>query len=172
MSMPRKAIIALIGMSCVIGSAPTSAIASGKRTNAATNADVRRLVRMMDTDMNGTVSKDEFLQFMSQTFDRLDAHRSGQLEGNELASAAFPFGKRTRTIAAADVRQLVRMMDTDMNGTVSKDEFLQFMTQTFDRLDVNKNGQLEREELRHLDDPDWIVCHDIGIYYKTRLIIR
>jgi len=55
------------------------------------------------------------------------------------------------------------MMDTDKNGTVSKDEFIEFMSQTFDRLDVNKSGQLEREELRGLDDPNWIVCHDMHI---------
>jgi Ca2+-binding EF-hand superfamily protein len=162
MSMTGK-IIALIGMSLIAGSVSTAAVALSKRTNAAATVDARQLVRMMDTDKNGTVSKDEFIEFMSQTFDRLDLNKSGQLERNELASAAVPLGKRTRAAAATDVRQLVRMMDTDKNGTVSKDEFIEFMSQTFDRLDVNKSGQLEREELRGLDDPNWIVCHDMHI---------
>jgi Ca2+-binding EF-hand superfamily protein len=54
-------------------------------------------------------------------------------------------------------------MDTDKNGTVSKDEFLQFISQTFDRLDVNKSGGLERNELRRMADPNWMICHDLRI---------
>jgi Ca2+-binding EF-hand superfamily protein len=61
------------------------------------------------------------------------------------------------------VRKLVRLLDTDKNGTVSKDEFLQFISQTFDRLDVNKSGGLERNELRRMADPNWMICHDLRI---------
>jgi hypothetical protein len=50
---------------------------------------------------------------------------------------------------------------SDKNGTVTKDEFLQFMSQTFDRLDANTNDRLEREELQRLHDPNWMVCHDL-----------
>jgi hypothetical protein len=28
---------------------------------------------------------------------------------------------------------------------------------------VHKNGQLEREEVRRLDAPNWILCHDLSI---------
>ena len=28
---------------------------------------------------------------------------------------------------------------------------------------VNKRTQIERDELRRLDDPDWILCHDLSI---------
>jgi hypothetical protein len=28
---------------------------------------------------------------------------------------------------------------------------------------VHKNGQLEHEEVRSLDDPNWILCHDLSI---------
>jgi hypothetical protein len=27
----------------------------------------------------------------------------------------------------------------------------------------NKSGQLERDDLRRLDDPNWILCHDLSI---------
>jgi len=127
MSMAGKIIVSL-GISVVVGSLSTAAVAASKRTNAAANTDV--------------------------------------------SSTAFPFGKRTDAAAAINARQLVRLMDTDKNGTVSKDEFMQFMSQTFDRLDVNKSGELEREELRQLDDPDWIICHDMGICYQKRRITR
>ena len=45
---------------------------------------------------------------------------------------------------------LVRQMDTNHNGTVSKSEFLHFMSRRFERLDTNHNGKLERNELRPL----------------------
>lgn len=65
--------------------------------------------------------------------------------------------KRTASAATRDVQQLMRMMDTDMNGTVSKDEFMNFMSQTFDRLDVNKSGTLEPNELRQTTLPNWLI---------------
>jgi Ca2+-binding EF-hand superfamily protein len=61
------------------------------------------------------------------------------------------------TISGTDAKtgRLLRQMDSDMNGTVSKDEFLQFMGRTFDRLDTNRNGKLERGELRPLSGGRW-----------------
>jgi Ca2+-binding EF-hand superfamily protein len=72
-----------------------------------------------------------------------------------ISSQALPVSKRTAVTAEKDVRQLMRMMDKDMNGVVSKDEFRQFMDQTFDRLDVNKSGTLEPGELRQMTRPNW-----------------
>ncbi len=167
-----RTIIALVGMSLVVGTVSTAALAASKLTDAAAESDVRNLMLLMDKDKNGTVSKEEFLQYLLQAFDQLDVNKSGQLERNELTNAKFPFSKHTRTATATDVRRMVRMMDTDKNGTVSKDEFMQFMSQTFDRLDVNQSGELEREELRHLDDPNWIVCKDLGICYRNGQIVR
>lgn len=93
---------------------------------------------------------------MSQTFDRLDVNRSSGLERNELWAPLFPVRKRIAAKAQSDARQLLRMVDRGQNASVSKDEFLQFMSQTFDRLDVNKSGQLEPDELRQLTIPNWL----------------
>jgi hypothetical protein len=67
-----------------------------------------------------------------------------------MSTAALAESKADR-----DVRTLVQMMDKDKNGTVSKDEFLQFMGQEFDRLDVNKSGQLEPKHMRPVRNPSW-----------------
>jgi Ca2+-binding EF-hand superfamily protein len=45
------------------------------------------------------------------------------------------------------------MMDKDKDGTVSKDEFMEFMSREFDRLDVNKSGKLEPRHLRPMRIP-------------------
>jgi hypothetical protein len=72
-----------------------------------------------------------------------------------LSPAALAAGKQTAAAAERDVRTLVRMMDKDQNGVVSKDEFMAFMSREFDRLDVNKNGTLEPREMRPIRNPSW-----------------
>jgi Ca2+-binding EF-hand superfamily protein len=59
-----------------------------------------------------------------------------------MSTSAFAVSRH----AAAGTGQ-VRLMDRDRNGKVSKGEFLQYMSHTFHRRDVNKSGQLERHEL-------------------------
>ena len=47
-----------------------------------------------------------------------------------------------------DVKELLLMMDTDKNGKISKAEWMKFMSEEFDRLDKDKNGELDPEELK------------------------
>lgn len=75
-----------------------------------------------------------------------------------MSATAFAASKRTDAAATSDVRSLLRMMDKDQNGTVSKEEFMQYMSQTFDKLDVNANRELEAAELRPLTSPNWSRC--------------
>ena len=46
-----------------------------------------------------------------------------------------------------EVKQLLLLMDTDKNGKVSKQEFMNFMSAEFDRLDKDKSGELDPKEL-------------------------
>ena len=66
-------------------------------------------------------------------------------------SSPAVFAASNRAFAAGEesTRRLMRLMDKDKNGVVSKEEFLQFMSKEFDRLDVNRNEQLERREMMH-----------------------
>jgi len=54
---------------------------------------------------------------------------------------------RAHSAADKKVEQLIRLIDKDRSGQVSKEEFLQFMGQEFDRIDADKNGSLTRTEL-------------------------
>jgi Ca2+-binding EF-hand superfamily protein len=42
---------------------------------------------------------------------------------------------------------MLMLMDKDQNGKVSKQEFMNFMETEFERLDVDKNGELDVNEL-------------------------
>jgi Ca2+-binding EF-hand superfamily protein len=96
------------------------------------------LLRNMDTDQNGKVSRAEYDNYMNREFDMLDVDRNGELDANELSKFHLD-----NYLAA----QLLPLMDKDNNGKVSRAEFMNFMNQEFDQLDVNKDGQLDVTEL-------------------------
>ena len=80
-----------------------------------------------------------------------------------ISSTALAASKRTEATALADARQIVRMMDRDQNGAVSKDEFVQYMSEMFDRLDVNANRELEATEVRPLTSSNWLRCDALAM---------
>jgi EF hand len=62
-------------------------------------------------------------------------------------SPVLAFSKNTESMADASVRRLLRQMDKDKNGTVSKGEFLRFFSERFDQLDTNGDRRLVADEL-------------------------
>ncbi len=70
------------------------------------------------------------------------------LMGTALAQkAATPKQTTKDSLAEANVTQLLLLMDTDKNGKISKQEWMEFMGTEFDTLDKDKKGQLDRKEL-------------------------
>ena len=51
-----------------------------------------------------------------------------------------------------EAKKMLLLMDTDKSGKVSKQEFMSFMEAEFQRLDINKDGELDVKELT-----DWRV---------------
>jgi len=68
------------------------------------------------------------------------------LNGEEPKSASE---KREKNVAIGEkeAKKLLLLMDKDNNGKVSKEEFMAFMEAEFNRLDTDKNGQLDVKEL-------------------------
>jgi Ca2+-binding EF-hand superfamily protein len=50
-------------------------------------------------------------------------------------------------VATDAATQLLLVMDTDKSGKVSKQEWMKFMEEEFDRLDTDHKGQLDVKEL-------------------------
>jgi hypothetical protein len=99
LQMTRNAVVLIATSLVVVGMISTAALADSRRTKAAADKDVHTLVLMMDKDKDGTVSKDEFMEFMSREFDRLDVNKSGKLEPQHLRpirNPAWPLGDCVR----------------------------------------------------------------------------
>ena len=51
-------------------------------------------------------------------------------------------------MAVANVKQLLLVMDTDKRGKISKRQWMAFMEAQFDRLDVEKKGELDQTAIK------------------------
>lgn len=67
---------------------------------------------------------------VAQTKDDSEARREKNLQAGE-----------------AEAKRMLVLMDKDKNGKVSRQEFMAFMEAEFDRMDVNKDGELDVKEL-------------------------
>lgn len=61
--------------------------------------------------------------------------------------ASTPKAQDKKALGESDVKQLLLLMDTDKNGKISKKEYMTFMEAEFDRLDKDKSGELDPNEL-------------------------
>jgi len=66
---------------------------------------------------------------------------------NESVAGAQPQKEKKLTAGEQEAKKLLRLMDKDQNGKVSKAEFMGFMEAEFDRLDKDKSGELDVREL-------------------------
>jgi Ca2+-binding EF-hand superfamily protein len=48
-----------------------------------------------------------------------------------------------------EAKRILLLMDKDKSGKVSKQEFMSFMEAEFERMDTNKDGELDVDELTH-----------------------
>jgi Ca2+-binding EF-hand superfamily protein len=119
---------------------PRSAAAATLTPTEKGDYNTVELLRLMDKDQNGKVSRAEFDSYMNKEFDSLDINRDGVLDENELAQLHWNYLST----------QLLPLMDKDHSGKVSRQEFMAYMDQEFDRLDTNHDGQLDVDELAEM----------------------
>jgi hypothetical protein len=55
--------------------------------------------------------------------------------------------EKNLTAGEVEARRLLLLMDRDQSGKVSRQEFMRFMEEEFQRLDINKDGELDVKEL-------------------------
>ena len=91
------------------------------------------LVRMFDTDNDGTLDLAEAKKAASSLFAKLDRDHDGTLDKRELAGRLS-----AKELAAAD---------PDHDGTLTADEYLAVVEQRFNAANPDKDGTLDAKEL-------------------------
>jgi Ca2+-binding EF-hand superfamily protein len=73
---------------------------------------------------------------------------TGALTGTAWAQKPSAAKQQDRfALANEDVKQLLLLMDSDKNGRISKQEWMNFMEAEFNKLDRDGNGELDPKEL-------------------------
>lgn len=112
---------------------------------------VRMMIRMFDSDGNGTINFDEFrglwdfLASWRTLFDRFDVDRSGNISLGEFTDALIAFRYR---LSPRFVELLFRTYDKRNEGVMSFDLFVQScillkrMTDVFKKYDDDRDGYI------------------------------
>ena len=113
-------------------------------------------IQRFDKNKDGMLSKDELPPYLQKPFARFDANGDGKLDRAEVAQmlkglrtyfgiqAKGPGPKQVE----AFVDKLLAQFDKDKDGKISKAEAGGQLAKNFAQLDLNKDGFLDRMELR------------------------
>jgi Ca2+-binding EF-hand superfamily protein len=80
----------VLGATCTLGATPIAQKQPQRKTpdkGALAEDEVTQLLLLMDADKDGTISKQEWMNFMSAEFDRLDKNKNGFLDVREIAQS-------------------------------------------------------------------------------------
>jgi Ca2+-binding EF-hand superfamily protein len=95
----RRRIAAVTGLATVVavGAGMAQDSSTQKETQREKNlaigeAEAKRMLVLMDKDRNGKVSKQEFMSFMEEEFERLDKNKDGELDVKELTQTRVRIG--------------------------------------------------------------------------------
>jgi Ca2+-binding EF-hand superfamily protein len=119
--LTRRTLLHALAAGCLVGLAGSAF--------ARSRLDV---LRMLDTDNDGTIDLDEAKKTASALFDRLDRDHDGTLDQRELAGRLS-----AKEFAVAD---------PDHDKTLTKDEYLAVVQQRFAAANPDNDGTLDAKE--------------------------
>ena len=133
-----KTVIALTALALVSAATVVTAAEGQPRRGA-----MLERLKAADTNGDGLISKAEAaaLPRLAAHFDQIDTNRDGQVSFEELR--AFHAAHR-----GDHAKAMLKKIDTDGDGKISKAEALAAAAARFDRADTNKDGFLTLEEMK------------------------
>lgn len=110
----------------------TGGYASGLRSPA--------MMHKMDTNHDNMVSRSEWLAFQDKLFAMLDRSHAGKIDESEYMSAhpdvaSFATGGYASGLLT---KQMFNKIDADRDGTISRDEFINYQRKVFDMMDTSR----------------------------------
>jgi len=136
---------ALLGMACAFALTYSLASFADDMVSFATGGYARGLrtkamMHKIDTDGDGTISKDEWIAYQEKVFAMLDKNKTGTLDAKTFISAdggelvSFATGGYARALRT---KAMMHKIDTDGDGTISHDEYIAYQIKIFDMMDTS-----------------------------------
>ena len=95
-----------------------------------------------DANRDGKVTRQEYIDARAAQFARMDRNGDGVVDDADSGDRGDQSFVAKRAAAAMRGR-----IDTNSDGKISKEEFVNSPTVLFDRFDADKNGELDAKEL-------------------------
>lgn len=95
-----------------------------------------------DANQDGKITRQEYIDARAAQFARMDRNGDGFVDDADSRDRADQSSRGKRMASAMRGR-----IDSDGDGKISKDEFVNAPTMLFDRFDADKNGELDAKEL-------------------------
>ncbi len=114
------------------------------------------LIKMMDSNKDGKLSSKEVSGPLKDDFAKIDTDKDGFLTKAELEKAPKPNSKGgkqkgeqqdTSQKKEPSIDELIKMMDSNKDGKLSKEEVKGPLEKDFAKVDTNKDGFLSKAEL-------------------------
>jgi len=107
------------------------------------------MMKMIDANGDHMVSQDEYTKYYENLFDELDKDHDGSVDAKEWAGAKG--GQKVSIATGGYSRELrsmkmMKMMDTDGDHKVTKEEFLKYHQSLFDAMDKKGTKMIDPQE--------------------------
>ena len=102
----------------------------------------QKLFDRIDANHDGVITQDEYVATASALYNKIDVNGTGEVTAADIASSPRAV-KREQRFASHEVKRL----DTNGDGTVSQDEYVNAAKSRFAKLDKNGDGFIDADEL-------------------------